>query len=152
MKKFCWVYRGLRSIKKAKLNCFCHSEKNQMAEITRKVLHLFADADENGEVKILLPSARTYISVAVSYVHVEFAKRSSKDYIKICADFINFYDNHERIICAFRQPQNMRDHIYEPQFKERYDVCSSLYSDKHIKVISKNQIQKVYIRLEVEVF
>ena len=52
--------------KKGETKLFLSFRENQMAEITRKVLHLFADADENGEVKILLPSARTYISVAVS--------------------------------------------------------------------------------------
>ena len=122
-----------------------------MAEISRKILHLFANANENGEVKISLPTSSALVSVAVSYVHIEFAKRSSKDLIKICADFVSFYDNHERIICAYRQPQNMRDYVYEPQFKERYDVCEPQFTDMNIKVMSKNQIQKVYIRLEIEV-
>ena len=137
---------------KAKIKLiFVIQRDHQMGEISRKVLHLFANADENGEVNYLIPTSRALLSVAVSYVHIEYAKRSSKDLTKICADFINRYENHERIICAFRQPQNMRDYVYEPQFKERYDVCEPQYSDMRIKVVSKNQIQKVYIRLEVEV-
>ena len=103
---------------KAKIKLiFAIQRDHQMGEISRKVLHLFANADENGEVKILLPTCRALVTVAVSYVHIEYAKRSSKDLIKICADFISRYENHERIICAFRQPQNMRDYVYSRNSK-----------------------------------
>ena len=113
--------------------------------MNRKILHLFADGD-----KIELPYISSLESVAVVYVHVEFEKQTKKDYVKLCANFITNYNNHQGIICAFHQPPRGKDAVHVPQFRQHYDVNEK--QDLVVKVVAneENKIKKCYVQLEYE--
>ena len=114
--------------------------------MTKQILHLFGDGDQ-----IRLPFITDIVSVSVLYVHVEFESQCSKDYLKLCCNFISIGDNSQGIICAFHQPPRMKDTFYEPQFKQRYSVVEK-YSDKYVRIVTdqKNKVKKCHVQLEVE--
>ena len=114
--------------------------------MTRRILHLFAEGDQ-----VRLPFISDLIKCTVLYVHVEFEANTSKDYVKLCCNFISICNNSQGIICAFHLPPRIRNTTYEPQFKERYDVIEK-YSDLYLRIVTSNsnRIKKFYVRVEIE--
>ena len=113
--------------------------------MNKRILHLFADGNT-----IELPYLSSLENVAVLYVHVEFEKQTSKDYVKLCTNFISMGNNNQQIICAFYQPPRVRDSVFLPQFKQRYDVMEK--SDLTVTFVTseENKIKKCYVQLEIE--
>ena len=117
---------------------------------TEKTFHIFGETNE-----IQLPQS-TYgrrCTIAISYIHVEFEKPTSNEYIKLVANSTIDAENPEGVIYAFFTPARLKNIVEKTSQLHYFDLRPTL-NRRTIKLITeKNKtIKRIMVRLHAEIY
>ena len=118
--------------------------------VTEKTYNLIVQ-DSN---KIELPNnAYRYLcTVGVDYLHVEFEKPTSNEYIKLTCESGESTDNPEGVIYTFFQPARMKN-IVEVPTQTRYFTLRPKCEMRTINLVTEkeNKVKRMMIRIDMEI-
>ena len=107
----------------------------------------------HGTNKIELPSFvyRRACSIGVVYLHVEFEKPTSNEYIKLVSNSAASGDNLEGAIYAFFQPARMKNIVEKPT-EVAYVYFREVHDQHTITLITEkeNKIKRMMLRIKAE--
>ena len=119
--------------------------------VTEKTYNLIVQ-DSN---KIELPNnAYRYLcTVGVDYLHVEFEKPTSNEYIKLTCESAESTDNPEGVIYTFFQPARMKN-IVEVPTQTRYFTLRPKCERRTINLVTEkeNKVKRMMIRIDMEIY
>ena len=108
-----------------------------------------------GTNKIELPNFvfNKACSVGLVYLHVEFEKPTSNEYIKLVSNSAANGNNLEGIIYAFFQPARMKNIVGKP-VKVTYTDFRQKYEQQTVKLITEkeNKVKRMMIRVTIVAF
>ena len=92
-------------------------------------------------------------SIGVDYLHVEFEKPTSNEYIKLVSNSAANGKNPEGIIYRFFQPARMKNIVEQPANVRYFDFRKN-YNEETIKLVTEkeNKIKRMALRIHAEIF
>ena len=112
------------------------------------------DLIANGTNQIDLPTfvSNHDCSVGVDYLHVEFEKPTSNEYIKLVSNSAANGKNPDGILCRFFQPARMKNIVHQPHNVRFYNFRKS-YNKETIKLVTEkeNKIKRMVLQIQAEI-